>query len=87
MLDADPDASRAARTVVVKFSAKVQPVPPANESGTPFTPVIFHGLTALPYVEKVSEDFSRVAWSYKADAMGPVKSQPSGSNTNPGKAA
>lgn len=89
VLDADPDASRAARTVVVKFSAKAQPVPPANESGTPFTPVIFHGLTALPYVEKVSEDFSRVAWSYKADAMGPVKSQASGSNpnSNPGKAA
>ena len=73
----------------MKFSAKVQPVPPTNESGTPFTPVVFHGLTALPYVEKVSEDFSRVAWSYKADAMGPVKSQSSGptSSPNAGKAA
>ena len=87
VLDADPDASRAARTVVVKFSAKVQPVPPANESGTPFTPVVFHGLTALPYVEKVSEDFSRVAWSYKADAMGPVKGQSPASNPSAGKAA
>ena len=88
VLDADPDASRAARTVVVKFTAKVQPVPPANESGGPFTPVVFHGLTALPYVERVTEDFSRVAWSFKADAMGPVKGQaPSGPNPNPGKAA
>ena len=78
----DPDASRAARTVVVKFMAKTQPVPPANDTGMPITPVVFHGLTALPYVEKVSEDFSRVAWSFKADAMDPVKGQAAG-NPNP----
>jgi hypothetical protein len=88
VLDVDPDASRAARTVVVKFMAKTQPVPPANDTGMPITPVVFHGLTALPYVEKVSEDFSRVAWSFKADAMGPVKGQAaSNPNPHPGKAA
>lgn len=87
VLDADPEASRAARTVVVKFTAKVQPVPPANDSSTPFTPVVFHGLSALPYVERVSEDFSRVAWSYKAEAMGPVKNSSSNGGPTPGKAA
>ncbi|TPG14049.1 plasmid replication, integration and excision activator [Pedococcus bigeumensis] len=86
VLDLDPDASKSARTVTVKFLAKVQPVPPANESGGPITPVIFHGLSALPYVEKVNEDFSRIAWSYRADAMGPVKSG-SSSQQSPTKAA
>lgn len=87
VLDADPQASRAARTVVVKFTAKVQPVPPANDSGAPFTPVVFHGLSALPYVERVSEDFSRVSWSFKAEAMGPVKNSSSNGGPTPGKAA
>ena len=86
VLDMDPNATKNARTVTVKFLAKVQPVPPANESGGPITPVLFHGLSALPYVEKVNEDFSRIAWSYRADAMGPVKSA-SDSQPAPGKAA
>ena len=87
VLDADPEASRAARTVVVKFTAKVQPVPPSNDTGAPFTPVVFHGLSALPYVERVSEDFSRVAWSFKAEAMGPVKNASNNGGPTPGKAA
>ena len=53
----------------MKFAAKVQPVPPSNETGSPFTPVTFVGLTALPYVEQVSETFSRVAWSFRAESM------------------
>jgi hypothetical protein len=73
VLDADPDAGRAARTVAVKFAAKVQPVPPSNETGTPFTPVTFVGLTALPYVERVTDEFSRVAWSFRAESMQSAK--------------
>lgn len=85
VLDADPEVSRNARTVTVKFAAKVQPVPPANETNSPFTPVVFHGLTALPYVEKVSEQFSRIAWSFRADTMGAAK--PASTLPNSGKAA
>jgi len=69
VLDADPEARRASKMMSIKFATKVQPVPPANEAGTPFTPVIFDGLTALPYVEKVGENFTRIAWSMRAASM------------------
>ena len=82
VLDADPEARRASKTVSIKFATKVQPVPPTNEAGTPFTPVVFDGLTALPYVEKVGDNFTRIAWSMRADGMVSaklaVKSSPSG---------
>lgn len=73
VLDADPEASKAQRTVTIKLAAKVQPVPPSNDSGTPFTPVTFVGLSALPYVEQVTQTFSRVAWSFRADSMQSAK--------------
>jgi hypothetical protein len=86
VLDADPDASRSARTVAVKIAAKVQPVPPSNNTGSPFTPVVFSGLSALPYVERVTEEFSRVAWSFRAESMtAPGKSTTAGNES--GKAA
>jgi len=69
VIDADPEAKRASKTLSIKFAAKVQPVPPSNDSESPFTPVIFEGMTALPYVEKVGEDFSRIAWSFRAEGM------------------
>src|SRR6478672_1207281 len=69
VLDADPEAKRSAKTVAVKIAAKVQPVPPAGDGTSPFTPVVFDGLTALPWIEKVGEDFSRVAWSFKAEGI------------------
>ena len=69
VLDADPEAKRHAKTVAVKIAAKVQPVPPAADGSSPFTPVVFDGLTALAWVEKVGEDFSRVSWSYKAEGL------------------
>ncbi len=82
VVDADPEAKRSAKTLSIKFPAKVQPVPPANESGSPFTPVVFEGMTALPYVESVTEDFSRIAWSFRAEGMRGLKapSQPSASS-------
>jgi uncharacterized membrane protein YgcG len=69
VLDADPEARRASKMMSIKFAAKVQPVPPANDAGTPFTPVVFEGLTALPYVETVGENFTRIAWSMRAGGM------------------
>lgn len=69
VLDADPEAKRATKLMSIKFATKVQPVPPSNDAGTQFTPVVFNGLTALPYVEKVGESFTRIAWSMRADSM------------------
>jgi len=46
VLDPDPDARKDAKTVTVKISAPVQPVPPAAMAdGMPFRPVEFDGLT------------------------------------------
>lgn len=67
-LDGDPAAPKRSRTVTIKFAAAAQPTTPTNSSGTPFTPVVFEDLTALPYIEK-SGDFSRIAWSYRASGM------------------
>jgi hypothetical protein len=68
VLDADPDAGRKSRTVSVKIAAKVQPVPPAPDPASPFRLVVFEGLSALPYIEE-SGNFSRIAWSFKADGL------------------
>jgi hypothetical protein len=68
VLDGDPAAPKRSRTVTVKFAAQTQPTAPTNSSGTPFTPVVFEGLTALAYVEKAG-DFSRIAWSFRAAGM------------------
>lgn len=67
-LDADPEAKKSAKTVTVKIPAKVQPVPPENTDGSPFTPVMFEGLTALPWIEE-SGNFNKISWSFKAKAM------------------
>jgi hypothetical protein len=69
VLDADPEAKRASKTVSVKIPGNVQPVPPAGDEVTPFTPVVFEGLTALPWIEQVGENFTRIAWSFKADDL------------------
>ncbi|HSX69051.1 plasmid replication, integration and excision activator [Nocardioides sp.] len=68
VLDFDPEAGKKDMVVTVKFAAKVQPVPPANNSAMPFTPVEFVGLSALPYVDD-SGSRPRIAWSYRADGM------------------
>lgn len=84
VLDADPEANKAMRTVTVKFAAKVQPVPPHNDGPSPFTPVEFVGLTALMYVQQQG-DFSRVMLSFRAtDMVAPGKAPaaaPSGGST------
>ena len=66
VLDADESAPKAAKTVLVKISAPVQPVPPAAVAGLPFRPVEFEGLTVTPYVD---DKRHRVAYSLRARAM------------------
>jgi hypothetical protein len=68
VLDADPDAGKKSKTVTVKIAAKVQPVPPDALPGLPFRPVVFQGLSALPYIDDAGK-FSRIVWSFKAEAM------------------
>ncbi len=68
VLDADPEAGRKSKTVTVKIPARVQPVPPDALPGLPFRPVVFLGLSALPYIDDAGK-FSRIVWSFKAEAM------------------
>ncbi|MCL2453993.1 MAG: plasmid replication, integration and excision activator [Micrococcales bacterium] len=65
VIDADLEAGRKDATVTVKIAADHQPVPPANKSGLPFTPVEFVGLTATPYVDD-NGPRPRLAWSLRA---------------------
>lgn len=39
------------KTVVVKLISAHQPVPPANKSNLPITPVTFEGLSITPWVD------------------------------------
>jgi hypothetical protein len=68
VVDADPEAGKKAKTVTVKIAAKVQPVPPEALPGLPFRPVVFEGLTALPYIDD-GGNFARIAWSFKAGGI------------------
>ena len=68
VLDADPEAKRSSKTVSVKIPANHQPVPPRNGGSSPFTPVAFEGLTALPWIE-ASENFSKISWSFRATEL------------------
>ena len=97
VLDADPEATKKNRTVSVKLIAKVQPVPPASDGSSPFTRVVFDGLTATPWTDtskcKPPEPGrghrcgAQNAWSLRADGMSaPGKSAPAPS-PSPNKAA
>lgn len=65
VLDSDPEAGNRDKTVVVKIIAQHQPVPPANKSGFPFTPVVFEGLTLTPWIDDNGAR-PKLAWSIKA---------------------
>lgn len=65
VLDADPEAKGKAKAVTVKVLAEVQPVPPANSTASPFTPVSFDGMSATPYIDD-SGNRPRIAWSLRA---------------------
>jgi len=66
VLDADESAPKGAKTVVVKISAPVQPVPPQAVAGLPFRPVEFEGFTVTSYMD---DKRNRVAYSLRARAM------------------
>ncbi len=68
VIDADDDAGKKDIGVTVKFAAAHQPVPPANKSGLPWTPVEFVGLTALPYIDD-GGNRPRIAWSFRAERL------------------
>jgi len=69
VVDAHCEASKRERTLSIKVAAAQQPVPPANDTGFPFTPVELIGLTAMPYVEDTGTGRPRVAWSYRAQGL------------------
>ncbi|MGH3937557.1 MAG: plasmid replication, integration and excision activator [Pseudonocardiaceae bacterium] len=68
VLDADESAPKGMKTVVVKISAPVQPVPPeaVEVAGMKFRPVEFEGLMVTPYVD---DKRNRVAYSLRATGM------------------
>ncbi|MFP5069105.1 plasmid replication, integration and excision activator [Pseudonocardia nantongensis] len=82
VLDADPEARRADKTVTVKIAATHQPVPPEAAAGLPFRPVEFDGLTVTPYVQE-SGSRPRVAYSFRATAMrAPGNQRPASNQKN-----
>ncbi|MFG1826560.1 plasmid replication, integration and excision activator [Microbispora bryophytorum] len=66
VMDADPAAKLAQKTVAVKIIAPVQPVPPPSTPGLPITPVEFEGMTVTPYVHQTT---GRLAYSLRARGM------------------
>jgi hypothetical protein len=74
VVDADPEARE--RTVRVKITAPVRPVPPETAPGVPFRPVEFEGLTATPYVATTASGRGRLAWSFRATGMRAPKAAP-----------
>jgi hypothetical protein len=67
VVDADPESRE--RTVRVKITAPVRPVPPETAPGVPFRPVEFEGLTATPYVQTMASGRGKLTWSFRATGM------------------
>jgi hypothetical protein len=72
VIDADPEARQ--RTVKVKVAAQYQPVLPDAPPGSPFVPVEFEGLTAMPWVDDSrcqgkGRCAARLAYSLKATGV------------------
>jgi hypothetical protein len=71
VIDADPAATKATRSLSVRVLGRVQPVPADAAAVGPFRPVAFEGLTATPYVDDKG-GFARIAWSFRASGFAPV---------------
>lgn len=80
VLDADRLAAKKEKTISIKILAPVQPVPPKNQTGFPFTPVAFDGLTVTPYVDD-NGPRARLAWSFRATGLLPVAAGPAAGAT------
>lgn len=65
VLDADPEARAASKTVKVKIIAPVQPVLPEPVLGSPFVPVEFEGMAVMPWVN----DSGRLAYSIRSKGI------------------
>ena len=83
VIDADPNARE--KTVRVKITAPVQPVPPEAVPGLPFRPVVLEGLSILPWINrdrckvekgKPHRCGGQVAWTYRATGMRAPKTAP-----------
>jgi hypothetical protein len=71
--DADPEARTS--SVKVKIAARVEPVLPDAQSGSPFRPVEFDGLVVTPYI--VTGERPKIAYSYRASGLhAPTKATP-----------
>jgi hypothetical protein len=66
----NPDPETRQRTVKVKIAAQYQPVLPDNTAGSPFIPVEFEGMQAIPYV-----DSSRCQGGGNGDGKGKCKAR------------
>lgn len=75
VVDGDPEATKATRTMTIKVPAKVKPVL-TRSPDTPFTPVEFKDLTGTPWIEEVSPTFSRINWSLRADSVMNAEARP-----------
>lgn len=84
VVDGDPEATKATRTMTVKLPAKVKPVL-TRSTDSPFTLVEFKELTGTPWIEEVSPTFSRISWSLRADAV--INAEGRSTSRNPEKAA
>lgn len=72
VLDSDPAVAGPAKSVKVQIIARLQPVPPAAEGGSPFALVEFDGLAVKPYVVQVMEGRYKVAYSVSARGFATV---------------
>jgi hypothetical protein len=70
--DADPEARK--KSVKVKIAARVAPVLPEPQAGSPFRAVEFEDLSVTPYV--VEGTPPRVAYSYRASGLRAPKAAP-----------
>ena len=78
VIDADPEARKGQNELVVKLASIAEPELPAEIPGTPFRPVVFEGLTVVPYVKETGGR-PRVAFSLRATSMHPpVQPKPRG---------
>lgn len=65
VLDADPEARAASKTVKVKIIAPVAPVLPAATPGSPFRAVEFEDMAVTPWVN----DSGRLAYSLRSKGL------------------
>lgn len=74
IIDADPTARKGQGEVAVKISSPTEPTAPPEMPGLPFRPVVFDGLSVMPYVSEASGR-PRVAFSLRAKGMRPAEAK------------